>query len=157
MSIHYWLTADFFFFLCVYSFVLAAATSTFFLNYVHMVLTVKARKQSNIAYPNAYASDELAKKDPAAFAFNCAQRAHANFSENQPSVLGALLIAGLRNPVPASILGATWAFGRLWYALGYTSSAGPKGRARGAVFSTTAQFALILMAGYTSVMFSLGQ
>jgi glutathione S-transferase len=140
-----------------YGFVLAAATSTFFLNYVHMVLTVKARKQSNIAYPNAYASDELAKKDPAAFAFNCAQRAHANFSENQPSVLGALLIAGLRNPVPASILGATWAFGRLWYALGYTSSAGPKGRARGAVFSTTAQFALILMAGYTSVMFSLGQ
>jgi hypothetical protein len=59
------------FVLCVYSFVLAAATSTFFLNYVHMILTVKARKQSKIAYPNAYASDELAKKDPAAFAFNC--------------------------------------------------------------------------------------
>jgi hypothetical protein len=32
--------------------------------------------------------------------------------------------------VPASILGATWAFGRLWYALGYTSGAGPKGRTR---------------------------
>jgi hypothetical protein len=57
-----------------------------------------------------------------------AQRAHANFIENQPSALGALLISGLHFPVAAAVLGATWSVGRTLYLYGYTSSAGPKGR-----------------------------
>lgn len=57
-----------------------------------------------------------------------AQRAHANFIENQPSALGALFIAGLHFPVAAAVLGASWSFGRTLYLYGYTSGSGPKGR-----------------------------
>jgi uncharacterized MAPEG superfamily protein len=57
-----------------------------------------------------------------------AQRAHANFTENQTSAVAAVLIAGLHFPVISAILGATWSFGRVLYLYGYTGSAGPKGR-----------------------------
>lgn len=161
------------------SLVLAAATSTFFVNTFHMFRTAKLRKASNIPYPNAYATHEQAEKDVNAYRFNCgmpslisipnpqpqyklnlglrtlipillpssptsaftmnqqtnqtnhhspAQRAHANFIENQPTALGALLISGLHFPVAAAVLGATWSVGRTLYLYGYTSSAGPKGR-----------------------------
>ncbi len=53
------------------SYVLAVATSTFFLNSYHAALTSGARRASGIKPPNAYASQELADKDPKAFAFNC--------------------------------------------------------------------------------------
>lgn len=93
-----------------------------------MVLTSKARKASGLKYPIAYASNELAEKDNAAYQFNCAQRAHANFTENQTSFLGALLISGLRFPVASAALGAGWALSRVLYAFGYTSGKGPAGR-----------------------------
>jgi len=56
---------------CLSSYVLAAATSTFFINTYHSLLTSKFRKASGVAYPAAYASNEVAEKDPKAFAFNC--------------------------------------------------------------------------------------
>lgn len=56
-----------------------------------------------------------------------AQRAHANFTENLTPFLGALLVSGLQYPVFAASLGAVWTFGRVLFALGYTSS-GPQGR-----------------------------
>ena len=56
-----------------------------------------------------------------------AQRSHANFTENQISFLGALLISGLRYPVASAVLGAGWAVSRVFYAIGY-SAGGPKGR-----------------------------
>ena len=59
--------------------------------------------------------------------FSSAQRAHANFSENLVPVVGELLIAGLRHPVLAAGLGATWSVGRVLYAYGYVNS-GPEGR-----------------------------
>ncbi|UKZ83689.1 hypothetical protein TrVFT333_011498 [Trichoderma virens FT-333] len=137
-----------------YGFVLAAATSTFFVNVLHMARTGKFRKASQIAYPNAYATHEQAEKDPNAFKFNCAQRAHANFIENQPSALGALFIAGLSFPLASAILGGTWAFGRTLYLYGYTSS-GPKGRAFGSYLAGAADLALKFMAAYTSINFIL--
>ncbi|KAL6863194.1 hypothetical protein ACO1O0_003438 [Amphichorda felina] len=140
-----------------YGFILAIASSTFLVNFLHTGLTSKYRKASGVSYPNAYASHELATKDKNAYRFNCAQRAHANFIENQPSFLGALAISGLRYPFAASILGATWVVGRIIYALGYTSSAGPKGRVFGSVVSTLADLSLRLAAVYTSVMYVLAQ
>ncbi|KAK4065321.1 Microsomal glutathione S transferase [Trichoderma simmonsii] len=138
-----------------YGFVLAAATSTFFVNILHMARTGKFRKESKIAYPNCYATHEQAEKDPAAYKFNCAQRAHANFIENQPSALGALFIAGLHFPVAAAVLGASWSFGRTLYLYGYTGGSGPKGRTFGAYFAGAADFALKFMAAYTSIIFIL--
>ncbi|RFU80877.1 mapeg family [Trichoderma arundinaceum] len=140
-----------------YGFVLAAATSTIFVNSLHMLRTSKFRKASKITYPNAYATHEQAEKDPAAYKFNCAQRAHANYVENQTSALVALLIAGLNFPVASAICGATWAFGRTLYLYGYTSSAGPKGRSFGAYFAGAADLALKLMAVYTSYAIATGK
>lgn len=133
------------------SYVLLVAASTFFINTTHVLLTSKFRKASGLVYPVPYASNEAAEKDRKAYMFNCgtsgppplpgilqgrplmstaAQRAHANFTENQPSFLGALLISGLRFPVASAAVGAGWALSRLIYAFGYTSAAGPAGRVR---------------------------
>ncbi|KYK59678.1 microsomal glutathione S-transferase 3 [Drechmeria coniospora] len=140
-----------------YGLVLAAATATFFLNTVHVGRTSKFRKASGIKYPNAYASTEQADKDPNAYLFNCAQRAHANFTENQTSFLGALLIAGVRYPVPAAVLGFGWNISRLVYLFGYTSSAGPKGRTAGSIGSAMCDLVLKLMSASVSAMFILGK
>ena len=54
-----------------YGWVLLAATSTFFINVYHVIVTSKYRKAAGVKYPNAYASAEQAEKDPKAFKFNC--------------------------------------------------------------------------------------
>ncbi|EQB50190.1 hypothetical protein GCG54_00012607 [Colletotrichum gloeosporioides] len=134
-----------------YGYVLLVAASTFFINTTHVLLTSKFRKASGLVYPVPYASNEAAEKDRKAYMFNCAQRAHANFTENQPSFLGALLISGLRFPVASAAVGAGWALSRLIYAFGYTSAAGPAGRVRGSIGSFLTDTALKFMALYTSV------
>ncbi|CCF47515.1 MAPEG family protein [Colletotrichum higginsianum] len=134
-----------------YGYVLLVAASTFFINTTHVLLTSKYRKASGLVYPAPYASNEQAAKDPKAYQFNCAQRAHANFTENQPSFLGALLISGLRYPVASAVLGAGWALSRVFYAFGYTSGAGPKGRIGGSAGSFLFDFALKFTAVYASV------
>ncbi|KAF4909505.1 Microsomal glutathione S-transferase 3 [Colletotrichum viniferum] len=134
-----------------YGYVLLVAASTFFINTTHVLLTSKFRKASGLVYPVPYASNEAAEKDRKAYMFNCAQRAHANFTENQPSFLGALLISGLRFPVASAAVGAGWALSRLTYAFGYTSAAGPAGRVRGSIGSFLTDTALKFMALYTSV------
>ncbi|CAM1510272.1 Fc.00g006070.m01.CDS01 [Cosmosporella sp. VM-42] len=139
-----------------YGFVLVAATSTFFINSLHVVLTSNARKASGLKYPIPYASNDLAEKDSKAYKFNCAQRAHANFTENQISFLGSLLIAGLRFPVASAVLGAGWALSRVIYAVGYAAG-GPAGRTRGSLGSFFFDSILKFTAAYTSVMFALGK
>lgn len=54
-----------------YGYVLMAATSSYFLNFYHGLVTINARKASGIGYPAPYAANEVADKDPKAFAFNC--------------------------------------------------------------------------------------
>lgn len=90
--------------------------------------TSKQPTHQGISYPNTYATAEQAAKDPAAYQLNCAQRAHANFTENLTPWMTLLLVAGLRFPVAAAGLGATWLASRVVYTVGYTSSKGPKGR-----------------------------
>lgn len=83
------------------------------------------RKPAGIRYPKAYAdSGDLAAATPekkqAQYLFNCAQRAHANYLENQPSLVAALLISGLYYPLVSAALGAGWTVSRVMYAIGYT-------------------------------------
>jgi glutathione S-transferase len=108
------------------------------------------RKAAKVAYPAAYAPPE--RTDAEAFKFNCAQRAHANFAENHPTALAALLIAGLRFPLVAAGMGFGWSLGRYLYMTGYTrGDQGGKGRYQGVfyhIFST----GLILMAAYNGTM-----
>lgn len=109
------------------SYILTIGATSLLLNFYHAYLTGSARRSSGIGYPTAYASAEQAEKDPKAFAFNCAQRAHANYTESLTPFLGSLLIAGLVFPRAAVGLGATWVAGRAAYARGYAGS-GPGGR-----------------------------
>ncbi|KAI1771788.1 membrane-associated proteins in eicosanoid and glutathione metabolism [Hypoxylon cercidicola] len=133
-----------------YGYVLAVAVSSLWVNTFHFVLTVKARKASGIGYPIAYASQEQADKDPKAYAFNCAQRAHTNYTENITPFLGALLISGLRYPTASAALGASWVFARVWYAAGYASS-GPKGRTSGSYIAIISDLVLKIMAVIASI------
>ncbi|KAL7625601.1 hypothetical protein AAE478_004821 [Parahypoxylon ruwenzoriense] len=128
-----------------YGYVLTVAASSLFINTFHFVLTGTARRKSGLAYPIPYASQEQAAKDPNAYAFNCAQRAHSNYTENLTPFLGALLISGLYYPTASAALGAAWVFGRVWYAAGYTAS-GPKGRTKGFTVSAASDLALKIMA-----------
>ncbi|TQV99145.1 hypothetical protein V2A60_004640 [Cordyceps javanica] len=132
-----------------YGYVLAVATSTFFLNTFHMSRTSTFRKLAKVPYPAPYASDEEVAKNPSAAKFNCAQRAHANYTENLAPFLGALFVAGIQHPVSAAITGGIWSFSRLLYVLGYTSDAGPKGRLLGFVGSFASDLVLKGIAAYT--------
>ncbi|KAL1902696.1 hypothetical protein Sste5346_001139 [Sporothrix stenoceras] len=134
-----------------YGYVFGAATAIFFVNAYHSLLTGSYRRAAKIPYPNCYASQEVAEKDNAAFQFNCAQRAHANFVENLPTFLGAMFISGLKFPVLSASLGAAWAVSRVLYARGYTKN-GPKGRYIGAVHSLFDLVAKVL-SGYTAYTF----
>ena len=99
-----------------YGYVLLAAASSFILNTWHSANTGKYRKAAKIPYPAAYAPSSRTDED--AHKFNCAQRAHANFIENQPSMLGALLLAGLKFPITSAILGVAWTVSRYLYMVG---------------------------------------
>ncbi|KAJ2901311.1 MAPEG family protein [Zalerion maritima] len=134
-----------------YGLVLVVACSSFFVNTYHVLLTSKFRKASGLVYPAPYASNEQAEKDPKAYAFNCAQRAHSNFTENHPSSMGAMLIAGLKYPQAAAMVGTGWVVARIIYAAGYTSGAGPKGRSVGSGISFLTDFIMKGMAAYTAV------
>jgi len=113
-----------------YGYVILAATSTFVVNIFHSFKTGGYRKSSGIMYPNAYATPEQAKADTNAYLLNCAQRAHANFTENQTSTITALLIGGIYYPLTAAVCGAGWSVSRYLYLTGYCSLAKPNGKGR---------------------------
>ncbi|KAL2159615.1 hypothetical protein VTH06DRAFT_2184 [Thermothelomyces fergusii] len=138
-----------------YGYVLLAATSTFAVNIWHGILTGTKRKAAAVKYPNAYATAEQAEKDPKAFAFNCAQRAHANYVENLTPFLGALLISGLRYPTFAATLGGAWSAARVLYGLGYTSK-GPDGRHLGGIFSSLINLVMVGTSAYSALGLALG-
>ena len=86
------------------------------------------RKPAGMKYPKAYADTldiqnaDSAEKKHAMYLFNCAQRAHANYLENHPSAVIAMLIAGIQYPIASAVTGALWMACRLIYAVGYTRS-----------------------------------
>lgn len=138
------------------SYVLGAVVSTFFVNAWHGGHVGSFRKAAKIPYPYEYASyEQIQTASPASkkamLAFNSAQRAHQNFGENHPTVMGTLLISGLRWPVATAILGAVWSINRIVYAVGYSGSGeqGGKGRYYGAAWML-AHYALIIMSGISA-------
>jgi len=135
-----------------FPYVLAVATSAFFVNSYHAILTGGARRKSGLKYPISYATEEQAAKDPAAATFNCAQRAHSNFTENLTPLVGEMLIAGLQFPVISASIGGAWVFARIMYARGYVKN-GPQGRMRWSTLHFVSDLALKLLAAYTSVTF----
>ncbi|KAK5016042.1 hypothetical protein LTR60_002594 [Cryomyces antarcticus] len=144
-----------------YGYVVLSAAATFWVANWQGVRTTHFRQDAGVPYPHPYASaSQMASATPdqkqKMYLFNCSQRAHANFLENQPSLLAALLIAGLRYPVAASALGLGWTLSRILYAVGYTrpSSTEGKGRLWGGAFwlCQWALFGLATFVGYKMVV-----
>ncbi|KAF8950298.1 hypothetical protein CPC16_004698 [Podila verticillata] len=79
------------------------------------------RKIADVPLPSAYADAAEAKVDKKKHTFNCYQRVHQNTLEGYSSFLATLLIAGLRYPIAAPVLGSIWIVGRIFYSIGYTS------------------------------------
>lgn len=137
-----------------YGYVLLAATSTFLLNSLHSINTGSYRRAAGVEYPAAYAPPS--RTDKAAMCFNSAQRAHANYIENQPTVVPAILIAGTRFPLTTAGLGFAWVLSRWLYMTGYSKGLeNGKGRYRGISFFAF-QFGLIGLSGYTGAALALG-
>lgn len=82
-----------------HSYVIASAAFSTFVGLWQALRVGTFRKIAKVPYPNCYATDAEAKADKAKYLFNCAQRAHANFIEHQPTFLVSLLIGGLSYPV----------------------------------------------------------
>lgn len=97
-----------------------------------------------------YATAVEASTSPEKYRFNCAQRAHANYTENLPGFLTTLLIGGVVHPKASAGLGAIWLAGRVTYALGYVNSKkeGGAGRYYGAFFYI-GQVGLFVTSGMT--------
>ena len=55
---------------------------------------MRYRKAAGVEYPNLYASEESAAKDPKRKQFNCAQRAHQNTLEAFPTLLVVMCYLG---------------------------------------------------------------
>lgn len=110
----------------------------------HIVMSFRvgaARKKYGVKYPTMYADSSNANAE----AFNCVQRGHQNSLENQPAFLTMLLVAGLRYPLSASVAGALYLIGRLFYFRGYCTG-NPNGRHRGG-FMYFGTLALLGMVG----------
>ncbi|KAJ9498817.1 hypothetical protein H2202_005493 [Exophiala xenobiotica] len=88
------------------------------------------RKAAGVPYPNPYATPQQAKEKPAAYKFNCAQRAHANLLENMPQTMMYMLFAGLEYPSATAALGAGWLLFRALYAYGYVQGQKENGGSR---------------------------
>lgn len=106
------------------------------------------RKPAGIPYPHAYATPQQVKASPAAYRFNCAQRAHANLLENLPQTVVGMLVGALVYPRLTAWLGAAWWVSRVLYVAGYVVGSGKdeagkgKGRLLGAGF-WLAQFGIM--------------
>ena len=83
------------------------------------------RKKADVKYPQLYATQEQAESNPAAFTYNCAQRAHANYVENLFPTTSAMLIAGLSYPNLAAGLGVGWILARIVYLRNYLMATNP--------------------------------
>jgi glutathione S-transferase len=123
------------------------------MHFVHIVNVGKYRKLSKIGYPHAYAPE--GRTDNEAHLFNCAQRAHSNFIENQVSEVGALLVAGVGFPKTAAAMGVAWTICRYFYMTGYNKGGDGKGRYNGLAFWPI-QLGLIGLAGWTGMSMVLG-
>jgi len=101
-----------------------------FLSFMHGNITGGLRKKADVPYPHCYATVEQCKSNPKAEQFNCAQRAHANFLENSSQTMLFILVAGLKYPNAAAIIGGAWLISRTAYLYGYVYSGKPHGSGR---------------------------
>lgn len=96
----------------------------------HGMITGSKRKAAKCPYPNGYASAQEMKANPAAYEFNCAQRAHTQFMENAPQTMMSMLVSGVVYPNATALLGAAWLVCRCLFLYGYVFGTKEKGAGR---------------------------
>ncbi|KAJ6588510.1 hypothetical protein B0H19DRAFT_1099757 [Mycena capillaripes] len=104
-----------------FSYVAAAMLSTVFLLTGQSITVSRHRKLANIEYPKLYADSAEMAASPAAYKFNCVQRAHQNTLENIPQVWLMTVILGVKQPVLAASGLGLWVLSRIAYTRGYAS------------------------------------
>lgn len=140
-----------------FKYVIAATALYPALGFFQSLNTSYWRAQSKTPLPALFADPtphkepkvELAKKR-----FNCAQKAHLQFTENVALTLVAGWITGLYCPNTAAALLATWAVSRFFYVVAYTSGDPEKRNIPGSV-NTLSQLGVIggaLFAGFYPVV-----
>ena len=123
-----------------YGYVFLVVGLSFLMNMYLGINVSIARKKYDVQYPNCYApSDHKYAKE-----FNSCQRAHQNTLESYSFVMIAMCLCGLVHPITASIYGAIWVAGRVFYGYGY-SNLGPDGRMVGAIVSHLGDFPLAFL------------
>ncbi|KAI9894793.1 MAG: hypothetical protein M1814_000012 [Vezdaea aestivalis] len=119
-----------------YGYVLLTATGSLILQLWLGHRAASARRAAKIPHPQqeVHPRSAVSKTDPgvspAEHAFNCAQRAYANFVDAYPAFLTGLFIGGLQYPKVASGLGVFWVVNRVVYSRGYSNPAKPFGTGR---------------------------
>jgi glutathione S-transferase len=106
--------------LSLHSYVLLTTILSTFIPSFHTLTTGNLRTIAGVRFPNAYATASEAAASIEKYRFNCAQKAHSNFTENHTSFVCVLLIAGLHYPKLSCFLGVLWCVARFLYLLGYT-------------------------------------
>jgi len=119
---------------CGYGFVLLTGVGSVALNMYFGSRVMKARKQYGVEYPAMYSATEPK--------FNCIQRGHQNFLEQQPQFLFLLLAGGLAHPRAATIAGCIYLTGRVLYFNGYATG-DPSKRMYGGPLTVLAMFTLV--------------
>ncbi|KAG8865401.1 hypothetical protein FRB96_000291 [Tulasnella sp. 330] len=133
-----------------YPYVLLTASSYAFLNVYQANNVGRQRKASGIKYPQVYADKVQQDANPAAFKFNCAQRAHYNTLESANGVLFGTLVTGLRYPMLATGMGVLYFVGRILFTMGYTAN-GPDGRGKyGGFIGGTMPYIFALSTAWTA-------
>ncbi|OJA16158.1 hypothetical protein AZE42_00020 [Rhizopogon vesiculosus] len=107
------------------------------------------RKRAGINYPQMYAEKAEAEGSEAALRFNCMQRAHQNTLESVPLVFLSTVVAGLKYPVLAAALCATYSAARIIYTVGYKTGQ-PKRRTFGSLFGSVSTLGLFGSATYAA-------
>ncbi|KAG8986449.1 hypothetical protein FRB94_005637 [Tulasnella sp. JGI-2019a] len=133
-----------------YTYVLLAASSYALLNAYQSRNVGKARKAAGIKYPQVYATKEEQEANPAAYAFNCAQRAHYNTLESSAGMYFGTLVTGLKYPLLAAGMGAAYFVGRIIFTEAYTR-VGPHGRTKyGGFLGGTMPYLFALTTAWTT-------
>ncbi|OAX44449.1 membrane-associated proteins in eicosanoid and glutathione metabolism [Rhizopogon vinicolor AM-OR11-026] len=107
------------------------------------------RKRAGINYPQMYAEKAEVEASEAALRFNCMQRAHQNTLESVPLVFLSTVVAGLKYPVLAAALCATYSTARVIYTVGYKTGQ-PKRRTFGNLFGSVSALGLFGSATYAA-------
>ncbi|CAM6068877.1 unnamed protein product [Sphagnum tenellum] len=95
-----------------YGYVVLTAVSSAILTQWQSIQVSRQRIKSGVKYPKMYEDAEVSL-------FNCYQRAHQNTLESYPAFLSLLIVGGFGYPITASVCGAIWVLGRVFYSLGY--------------------------------------